>query len=87
MISIKKAIRRIIASFAKMGTVSKTIIKIAIVLFMFLAVPSIVGIAVFANSTPNPRFLFLCESALEVAGQVIAFGFIGGIVMNAAFQK
>lgn len=87
MITIKKAIMKIVSSFMEMGIISKSILKIAIIIFMFLAVPAVTGIALFAKSTPNPDLLFLCESALEVSGQVIAFGFIGAIVMNAAFNK
>ncbi len=87
MINIKKAVMKIVSSFMDMGIISKSILKIAIVIFMFLAVPAIAGIALFAKSSPNPDLLFLCESALEVSGQVIAFGFIGAIVMNAVFNK
>jgi hypothetical protein len=85
--NIKKAVMEVKTSFMNMGKVSKSILKVAISLFLLLAVPSIAGIAVFAKSTPNPDLLFLCQSALEVSGQVIAFGFIGSIVINAVFDK
>lgn len=87
MISIIKAVMKIVSSFMDMGKISKRILKFAIAIFLFLAVPAVTGIALFAKSTPNPDLVFLCESALEVSGQVIAIGFIGAIIMNATFNK